>query len=218
MSVNLILGDCLEEMRKMPDQSIDLILTDPPYNAGIDYGVYKDSKSEQEYIDWINKFVSEFQRVAKASVIFTGTGNLFLYPKPIMTVIWLKLNGMGRSGYVIHNCFEPIVCYGKLKAIFRDIYDFSVVLQKDYIDHPTPKPPKLFKKLINDFSKKGDTVLDPFMGSGTTGVAAKELDRNFIGIDVNPAYIELSKNRIDKSVGGNSLIDLIKVNSEEDKK
>jgi site-specific DNA-methyltransferase (adenine-specific) len=65
--------------------------------------------------------------------------------------------------------------------------------------HPTQKPKPLMGMIINDFSKAGDTILDPFMGSGTTGVACKELGRNFIGIEIEPKYFEIAKRRIDNT-------------------
>jgi len=196
----IICGDCIEIMKYIPDKSIDLILTDPPYNAGIEYDNYKDNLTDEEYKFFIYKFMKEFLRISKRTIIFVGIGNLFKYPEPEMVLIWLKRNGYSRSGYVIHNCYEPIVCYGKLKSIFTDVYDYPIVFQKDKIEHPTPKPLRLIEKLIVDFSKEGDVVLDPFVGSGTTAVAAKKLKRKYIGIDISEKYCEVAKKRLETEV------------------
>jgi len=68
-------------------------------------------------------------------------------------------------------------------------------------NHPSPKPLSCMKKLIDRISEKGQSVLDPFMGSGTTGVACKELGRNFIGIEISPEYFKIAKRRIDNTMG-----------------
>ena len=67
--------------------------------------------------------------------------------------------------------------------------------------HPTEKPKKLFAYLLQTYSDKGDTILDPFMGSGTTGVACKELGRDFIGIEINEEYYDIAVNRINQTMG-----------------
>ncbi len=79
--------------------------------------------------------------------------------------------------------------------------------QKHVTPHPTEKPEELLRRIILLASRKGDTVLDPFMGSGTTGVVAKKYDRNFIGIEIDPEYFKIAKNRINKTITIKPLFD-----------
>ena len=193
-------ADCRDILPLIPDKSIELVLTDPPYNAGINYGSYKDNLSRQDYADLLNWFVAESGRVAEGTLIFTGTGNLFLYPKPKFTIIWLKRNGKNRAGNIIHNCFEPLIYYGRSVFIFSDVYDFPIVFQKDEIKHPAPKPPKLCLKLVADFSKEHEVIIDPFLGSGTTAYCAKKLGRKCIGIEIEEKYCEIAAKRLSQCV------------------
>jgi len=193
-------SDCRLVLPHIPDKSIDLVLTDPPYNAGIDYGLYKDNLPEVEYIELLSWLVSEATRISHGILVFAGTGNLFLYPKPRFTLVWLKRNGKNRAGNIIHNCFEPLVYYGRSVSLFSDVYDFPIVFQKDEVKHPTPKPPKLCLKLVADFSKEGEVILDPFLGSGTTAYCAKKLGRKCIGIEVELKYCRIAAERCAQAV------------------
>ena len=190
--MRLICGDCLEILPALEAGSVDVVITDPPYGA---------NKAEWDTPEarrhWIEMGLPNAQRIARRGVLcFVGTGNQHRYPDPSFMCIWIKKNGMRRVGNIIHNCFEPLLYYGDGVKLFRDIFEFGMVFQKDNIGHPTPKPPKLLAELVRVFSKEGDTVLDPFMGSGTTGVACVQTGRDFIGIEIDPDYFAIAEKRI----------------------
>ena len=209
--VQLILGDCLEEMKKIPDKSIDLVLTDPPYGIGYEYLTYKDTK--ENLIELIKGFVPEVLRIAKRVAIFSGVQNICLYPQSdwVMSYSWNTTATYGKMGY---NQWQPLLFYGK------DIKGFGSVngiLKSDSIKlsggasigflskfpkgkHPCPKPEIIIKKLITRLSNENEVIIDPFMGSGTTGVACKELGRNFIGIEIDPKYFEIAQRRINQTM------------------
>jgi DNA modification methylase len=92
---------------------------------------------------------------------------------------------------------------GKNYRVYRYYLINSTVAAKytqdNFTGHPSQKPIKLIRGLVEQYSKKGHTILDPFMGSGTTGVACKELGRNFIGIEIEPKYFEIAKRRIENT-------------------
>jgi len=209
--IDLRLGDCLEIMKSIPDKSIDLVLTDPPYGIGYEYIGYEDTK--ENLVDLIKGFVPEVLRVAKRAVIFSGVQNICLYPQSdwIMSYSWNTTATYGKMGY---NQWQPILFYGK---DIRGFGSVNGILKSDSIKlsgggsigflskcpkgkHPCPKPEIIIKKLTARLSNENDTILDPFMGSGTTGVACKELGRNFIGIEISSDYFAIAKKRIDNII------------------
>ena len=205
----LILGDCLEIMKTIPDGSIDLVLTDPPYgikrnkqamgNGGgiakhIDYGSY----------DWDNSIpkkevFNEMFRISKNQIIFGGNYFIEYLKNSSCWIVWDKDNG--ATGFA-----DCELCWTSFNSAVRKIkWRWSGMLQedmkhKDIRVHPTQKPLGVLKWMLNKYSEKGMSVLDPFMGSGTTGVACKELGRNFIGIEIEPKYFEIAKRRIDNTM------------------
>ena len=194
----IICGDCLDVLKDWPDGCVDLVLTDPPYNVGIDYGKHKDAMPEYYYYEWCGKWFSECQRIAKSIMFTSGIANLDFwltqYP-PRWVMAWIKSNSMRRIT-IGFNCWEPILLWGKPKLnIYRDIIESPTIPQKDN-DHPTPKPIALFKQLTIGFSESEGLILDPFCGSGTTCVAAKMLGRRFIGIDISPEYCKIAEDRL----------------------
>ncbi len=82
----LYCGDCLDVMKDMQDRSVDLVLTDPPYNIGKDYGVYKDNN--KDYNRWIIEVFEETRRIANATILTPGIANMFIYPKPDWVLCW----------------------------------------------------------------------------------------------------------------------------------
>ena len=191
----VICGDCLEVMKDIPDNSVDLVLTDPPYNYKQDFGVCKDSWTQEEYELFLNDIIKQCHCITKKEIVmFCGTGNLYRYPEPSMIMMWYKPNASHRAGRVIHNKFEPILVYSAQHNIFCDV--ITCMAKTKNLVHPTEKPISIISKLLNDFTKPNDIVLDPFLGSGTTAVACKQLNRHFIGIEINPDYCKIAKERL----------------------
>ncbi len=209
----IICGDCLEVMKEIPDKSVDLVLTDPPYGVKLKGKRTKNKVSLQnkgynsnfeDTPKYIKKVVipaiKECQRIAKRVVIMCGTRNMFLYPTPddIGCVFNPNGAGMGRWGFI---CYQPILYYGKDPYLEKRLGSrpngFKDTEPAEKIDgFPCLKPLKWIKWLINRASFEGDLILDPFLGSGTTAVAAKYLKRNFIGIEISPDYCKIANERL----------------------
>jgi len=211
MSIQLILGDCLTEMRKLKDQSIDLVLTDPPYGLQFEYISYIDTR--ENLYQLIEKFMPQAIRIAKRAVyVLCGPTQIGLYPQADWcgAITWNTTGSFGKYGY---NQWTPILCYGKDLTGFGNV---NGVTKSDTIKisggggvgfmrnteekkHTCPKPITMMRQVINRYCGVNETVLDPFMGSGTTGVACKELGRNFIGIEISSDYYEIAKKRIENT-------------------
>jgi site-specific DNA-methyltransferase (adenine-specific) len=194
----LILGNCIDVMRSMPDKSVDCIVTDMPYGIGVDFGEYRDNVENLEAL--IDEALPEMRRVAQRVVITPGVRNLFLYPEPTWTLGWFFGGGCrGRWGF---NHWQPVLAYGvdplhRLKMMHTDVIRANNAALEDRSEHPCPKPLPFVRKLINRVApSSADVILDPFMGSGTTGVAAIQLGHKFIGIEMNGDYLAIAKRRI----------------------
>lgn len=214
MDINKIyVGNNIEVMKEIKNYSIQLALTDPPYNLGIDYGeYYDDNKTYDEYFDWCKEWFKVLYSKVIDKVVFTpGNKNLAMWfdiMKPTVISCWHRPNTRTSVNLGLLNNWEPILIYSKTKKkvnALRDYYSFYVEMgicrsfQKDVKEHYCPKPIELWKALVLDYSNPGDTVIDPFMGSGTTAVACIETGRNFIGIDINPKFVDMAYGRVNKA-------------------
>lgn len=205
----VIQGDCLR-MKGIPDKSVDLLLTDIPYGVvnRESNGLRNLDKDRADVIDFeIKDMVKELSRITKGSVyVFCGTeqvselrAEMIKAGMSTRLVIWNKTNPSPMNGQ--HIWLSSIECcvFGKYpKATFNEHCKGSVLnfpAGRGKV-HPTEKPLKLFEYLVGVSSNEGDVVLDPFAGSGTTGVACKNLNRNYILIEKEPEYIEIIKKRL----------------------
>ena len=202
-------GDCLEVMKDFPDKSIDLVLTDPPYNApniGPRQRVYSKGTMKLplgEYKKFCKNWLKEARRVGKNVVFTSGIANICFYPQPYWILCWHKPAAVSFNRMGGFNAWEPILIYGKPKRRIGQDYILCNTLnlrKGPEQDHPCPKPLELWKWLVDKFSEEGETILDPFLGSGTTAVACKLLKRNFIGIEINPEYIKIARQRLRQSI------------------
>ena len=203
----LYLGDCLLILPHLP--KVDAVITDPPYNVGLGSAAHaerqagyvgqSDDLDEAEYA----KLLSGCFRLitdGTMAIITPGNSNQTVWPKPKWTMAWLKTNGVTRTPLTVgqkmnHACWEPILVYGKLKTPPNsDVISLPIALQADAEGHPCPKPLQLFNRLLS--FTDAPSVLDPFMGSGTTGVACMQLGRKFIGIEIEPKYFDIAVERI----------------------
>lgn len=215
--IKLILGDCLEEMKKIPDKSIDLVLTDPPYNAsnsniGFDGG-YKTINEEWDKNFNPYPFLDiAFQKIRDGGGILTFCsyhllGKYLEYGKKVQQLIhWEHITAMPAIAKVYTPVIEYVVWYSTPNYTFNKkeagrniIRNKKAYLVDGKFDHPSIKPSNLIEQLLRIHSIEGQLVLDPFMGSGTTGVACKELGRNFIGIEIEPKYFEIAQRRINQA-------------------
>lgn len=233
--IHLINGDCLVSMDSIEDGSVDLLLTDPPYNLGLFmqeratnlkrmrenyFGAAGwDNLSSEDWAESMNGFFEEASRVVRKGgsvIVFMAVIKLetliglaqkhgFYYKT---TGVWHKLNPMPRN-MNLHfiNSTESWVYFvnGAKTGTFNndgkaihDFYESSVTpkSEKEFGKHPTQKPVELMSHFVNLLSNPGDVVLDPFMGSGSTGVSAKELGRHFIGIELDEVYFDIAAKRM----------------------
>lgn len=209
MKNKIICGACLEVMKDIPNNSIDLVLTDPPYNAkdiGPNKRVYSKGTMQlplKEYKAFCRAWFREAKRISKNIVFTSGISNVCFYPQPYWIICWHKPAAVSFNRMGGFNAWEPILIYGKTKAkIGQDYILFNTLNFKKGTEayHPCPKPLELWKWLVEKFSNENDLILDPLLGSGTTAVAAKHLKRNFIGIEINPDYCKIARDRLRQEI------------------
>jgi len=227
-------GKCEEVMKKLPSESIDLIVTSPPYNLrnstgngmkdgrggkwanaallkGYAEAEFNDNMPHNEYVDWQRRCISEMMRLLKPN------GALFYNHKwrvqagllqdradivsdfPVrQIIIWKRKGGINFNKSYFLPTYEVIYLIAKKGFVLAkganshgDIWEFN---QEQKNEHPAPFPVALIERIIS--STNAEIILDPFMGSGTTAIAARNLQRKFIGIELSVKYIELAKARL----------------------
>lgn len=198
----IIQGDCLEIMKQIPDKSVDLVVTDPPY--GMDFQS-NHRKTKHEKIVGDNIFplwvFDELFRIAKRGVyVFCRWDNLKDLPKPKSVLVWVKNNwSMGDLKHEHGRQWEAICFYPQEEHKFiKRIPDVLKAKRTQNELHPTEKPIDIIGQLIQ--ANIGDVILDPFLGSGTTAVAAKQLGRNFIGIEISEKYCKIAEDRLRQNI------------------
>ena len=233
--IDLRHGDCFEVMKEIPDKSIDLIVTDPPYlhvksgmkSKKFNVGTWKSESymnknmvsfdKEQIYI-----FLNEANRIMKKANMYIFCSKLQLqyyfswiveHKKKYDLLVWDKRKKAMKStkfftsdiDYVVR-IYEDGVSLNKIvdsngKAISGYYTKIQSYIQPKG-EHETIKPLELIKKYILLSTNENDVILDPFMGSGTTGVACKELNRDFIGIEIDDNYFDIVKKRMEEAKKG----------------
>lgn len=210
--IDLYNGDCIGYMKKMEKKSIDLLLTDIPYNEvnRKSNGLRNLDKKDADGAEFnLEEALNEFMRVTKGSIyVFCGIEQVSFIKKTFREnglstrlVVWEKTNPSPMNGDKVWLSSVECCVFGKFpKATFNEHCKSSVLrfsCGKSKV-HPTEKPLKLFTKIVEVSSNEGDIVFDPFMGSGTAGVAALDLNRKFIGCELNEEYFNIAKNRIEE--------------------
>jgi len=209
---NVINADCLEVMKMMPDKSVDLILTDPPYGMSFVSNhrkqKYQEISGDNDLI-WLDDFVLQAYRISKdnsAHYVFCSFHNIDIFKSTFQRLfniknilVWEKNN----------------TSMGDLKGDFAPKAEFILFMQKgrktingkrdpnilrfdrtgnDF--HPTQKPVPLFQYLLSKFSNETDLVFDPFIGSGTTALACEQLNRRWIGCEIAEKYCKVADDRV----------------------
>jgi DNA modification methylase len=197
----VITGDCLEVMRGMDAGSVDAVITDPPYNVGIEYGERTDDR-RADYAEWCTKWFDQLRRMTTGAIaISVGQANLSQWATiapPSWWLAWWKPAAMGRC-VVGFNNWEPIALYGKPRRAACDVIRATITPDPALVGHPCPKPLEWAIKQIEMLTNPGDLILDPFCGSGTTGVACVQTGRRFIGIEISEEYADIARARIAKA-------------------
>lgn len=227
--------DCIEGLRRIPDESIDLIVTDPPYmisqpnkkikiagemDINQDFGEWDHFESENKFFEFTESWFKECCRVLKPKgwiyIFFDrqkiGFFDLILarkYEIKCKTIFaWLKSNpcpSVRKANWLSASEFIWIGCKHKsrIKNYLRhkEMYNYMITPNKAAYGetiHPTEKPKKVIERFVKASSRAGDIVLDPFMGSGTTAVVCKSLNRKYIGFESEPRYHKIALDRITK--------------------
>lgn len=220
-------GDCLELLNNIPNESVDMILTDPPYNIsrpnnfhtlkgrhGMDYGEW-DKDFDQR--TWLKLAIPKLKKGGNI-VVFNSFENIGLIAQEFRAnnievkclLRWEKTNPFPRNvNRLFVNNIELALWGVKGKGwTFNKPIDVPyhtgkfvspIVMGKEKTKHPTQKSLKVIKEIMSILSNKKDIILDPFMGSGTTGVACKEMNRSFIGIELDKNYFNIAKERIENA-------------------
>jgi site-specific DNA-methyltransferase (adenine-specific) len=207
-------GDCREILPSLP--KCDLLLTDPPYGInggrggtsrlrarGAYAGAFTMDDDTPEYLaSVVVPAIALCLTFCKAGIVTPGNKNFCLYPQPESLGMMWQPQGTGAQRWGWADA-QPIFYYGvsPTQGKYLDRCSFKVT-ENDQCDngHPCPKPYSIWSKLLAKGSVEDDTVLDPFMGSGTTLLAAKNLGRNAIGIEIEEAYCEIAAKRLSQEV------------------
>jgi site-specific DNA-methyltransferase (adenine-specific) len=225
-------GDCLEIMKQMESESIDLIVTSPPYNlknstgngmkdgrggkwanARLVHGYesHNDNMPHEDYVAWQRNCLTEMMRlIPNHGAIFYNhkwrvQGGVLQDRQDIVSgfpvrqiIIWKRKGGINfNPGYFLPT-YEVIYLIAKPEFLllpkanaYGDVWEF---MQEQKNPHPAPFPTELVERIIS--STNAPLILDPFMGSGTTAVVAKKLNRNFIGVELSQEYCDMAKTRL----------------------
>ena len=229
-NVKLMLGDCLERMKEIPSGSVDMVLTDPPYELSKSKGGGMMGKGGRKFMEQVNQAdmvsgidtnlfldicLGLFDKKQKFCGVFTCSNKQL-----IEYISWAEVNRL-QYGVGVWNKTNPaplcnykylgdveywIYIKGNKSKILGSYASKSMVYtskinkaDKDRYNHPTCKPVDFMEKFLINHTGECDTVLDPFMGSGSTGVATKNLNRKFIGIEMDEGYFNIAKERINKA-------------------
>jgi DNA modification methylase len=241
----VIQANSIEWMREQPSHTFDLIIADPPYNVGKDYGTTLDSASKEDYLAFLSDWTQEASRILKPNgTIYVFMGFRFIsYLYDILEnkcglffnawICWHYTQGQGRTrGFSARH--DDILMFTKSEKDFKfnlddiripqkfyrtinnmrganpgDVWEFSHIhyCQDNRQAHPTQKPEGLIERMILASSSLGDKVLDPFSGSGTTLRVCQQLSRSCVGVEINPEYVSMTKERLARDFTGFDSID-----------
>jgi site-specific DNA-methyltransferase (adenine-specific) len=244
-SINKIIqGDCLEVMRKIPDNSVDVTFADPPFNLKKKYNSYYDRHEIEKYLSWCKEWLYEMVRITKptGAIFVPNIPKWLIYFGSYLNEIatfrhWIAWDAMGSPlgktllpnhygvlyyvksakdykfydirmlhkrcrvcGYILKDYGGKKNLLHKFGPIISDVWtDIHRIRHKKRRDeHPCQLPIHLLERLLLMSSDEGDVILDPFMGTGTTAIAAKKLGRRYIGIDIDPKYAEITNRKLEQ--------------------
>ena len=209
--VTLRLGDCLEYMRGMEAGSVDAVITDPPYGIDFKYSQHDDTPDGYGKWLWSILELAESKATPGAPIfVFQAAPNCRRFsewfPRDYRIYISAK-NFVQMRPTEMQYSYDPVIVWwkgGERWAAGTASRDFFIANTSpsshtglnDAGDHPCPRPLDQMHRIIEQWVKPGDTVFDPFTGSGTTGVACVQLGRNFIGCEIDPKYFAIAEKRI----------------------
>lgn len=243
-NIDVRCGDAIDLFKSLDDESVNLIIADPPYNLGKDYGNNHDLKGFDEYILFTKEWLMEAKRVLKPNgTIYVFMGVRFIsYLYGIMDrdlqlffnswIVWHYTQGLGKTkGFSPRH--DDILVFNKGKEFVFNLDDIRVpqkfyrernnmrganpgdVWQFSHVhysnpnrqNHPTQKPEGVIERIVLASSNENDLILDPFSGSGTTLRVCQQLHRKVIGFELNPEYVEMTKQRLAEPFTGFDSVD-----------
>ena len=199
--IAIFLGDCREIMPTL--EPVDLVFADPPYGNNTDYASYDDTPEALDGL--VLSIMPLIMNAAPVALITPGQSNLWKYPQANWILCFASGAGVGRGPWGFTS-WQPILAYGKDPYLANGLGcrpDTKLTSEAASAggDHPCPKPLELMRWIITRGTiKEGQTVLDPFMGSGTTLRAAKDTGRKAIGIEIEERYCEIAAKRLAQEV------------------
>lgn len=235
----LIMGDCLEEMRRMPEGAVDVVFTSPPYNDSGStesdkinkrHFKYEVAENREDWLDWQTECINEMLRVSKRQVLY-NIQPILNNKKDVYTLIgrfadlidniliWYKPNAQPQHyPHRIGNSYEMVlILKGKeFKKLYVNSDGYTNVIVKNinsnraYSDkHRALMSEDFCREVIKEFTLETDTVLDPFMGLATTGITCAAMGRNFVGIEIHKPYFEIACERMKNEVAQMNIFDFI---------
>lgn len=209
--IELIYGDCFEVLKTIPDKSIAVSFTSPPYNRKRNDKYKFHDDCIDDYYSFLCKFTDELIRVSYRNVFINIQKNYYnkkevhkwigQYSDQIYeNFIWLKSNPMPANGKNITNSYEYIVCFGKWLKSNKTYTKNSIItsVASMHKEHKAIMHQEVSDYFVGNFTQDGDTILDPFGGLMTTGISAHKFNRNFIGIEKEKEYYEIAKSRLNE--------------------
>lgn len=207
--ITLYHGDCLEILPTLEAGSVDFARTDPPYNVGKDYGTASDSLSDEEYIFRVVSWVSELKRLSGNKMcVFTPMKYTLKYWNILgedykQIVLSYSPEGAFRYGFVnqYSSLFTNVKPVKKTKNVWHNcqMTGLGYFFKEDNFQHPGYTSLDINLRVIGSFTYSGQVIIDPFSGTGTTGVACVQTGRKFIGIEIDENYFLIAKKRIEQA-------------------
>ena len=203
--------DCMDGMRLMKEQGIkaDWIITDPPYGISVNNNMGRrkgDSQSNYKNAYWDKErlpksYFDLMFETAEKHIFFGGNYYTDYLPPSKSWIVWDKVMSEDLTFSQVELAWTDAECMSKLYRCFPN--------GKEKRIHPTQKPLSLIEWILNKYTKEGDLILDPFMGSGTTAVACHKLKRRFIGFELDKEYYDLANERIEEVKNQLSIFDIL---------
>ena len=201
-SVTIYHGDSREFLSNAPACfKTDLVLTDPPYGVGVEYGTFQDTAENVSAL--VKEIVPLCISKSRTVALTCGTRQIHFYPPPTWILCWLNRAGSFSNPWGF-TCWQPVLVYGPDPFLARsmgsrpDVIEHSETAEKN--GHPVPKPEGFWKKLLCRVCLPTDSVFDPFMGSGTTLRVAKDMGMKAVGVDIEERYCEIAAKRMAQEV------------------
>ncbi len=241
----IINNDCIEGIKKLKPESVDLIVADPPYNLNKNFGKWDERRNKDKWLPWSKEWLNECERVLRpgGSIFVYGIHHHLCWLQCHMyeiglnyrrQIIWYYENGFSGYKKTLQAHYEPLLwfskgetyTYNEIREPYKskerlknkitkngkvwtphpdgrmagDVWQFPTLagrrFQDEKVKHPTQKPLSISERIIKHFSNEGELVLIPFAGSGSECVAAKKLNRNYIGYELNEDYIAIANKRL----------------------